>query len=75
MRTDLLCERLVKLEDEITAFERWQRASNPTAANTHTSALNGRGQEEGRAIGYARGGRMARCGSLPCRSGARRQSA
>ena len=56
MRTDLLCARLVKLEDDIRAFERWQRASNPTAANTHTSALNGRGQEEGRAIGYARRG-------------------
>lgn len=66
MQTDSVRARRAKLEEDIEAFEHWQRASARNADNL-TGAGHPRREEQTRAIGCPQAGRMARYENRPCR--------
>jgi len=64
--------RLIKLEEEIAAFERWQKDSYATFERvTKKSAGDGRREGVAQEVRRAHAGRMARYANRPCSCGTR----
>ncbi len=72
MRTELVRARLTKLEEEIAAFERWQKDSYSTHEHaTKKGPRHGKQEGDAQEVRRAHAGRMARYANRPCSCGTR----
>ncbi len=70
MHTELVRARLTKLEEEIAAFERWQKDSNSTHEHATKKGPSHGGREgDAQGVRRAHAGTMARYANRPCSCG------